>query len=73
MTYFEGHRTLRFTLICRCFEFVKQCFMLNLGARPRFGGQLPSPQCRTAPGMFLLSCHKFHSVMAVYRAGFSVL
>ena len=31
LSYFEGHRWLFFTPICRCFEFVKQCFVSHLG------------------------------------------
>ena len=38
-----------FAPICRCVEFVKQCFMSCLGARFRFGGKCPQPQCITAP------------------------
>jgi len=44
LAYFEGHRTFLFAPICRCFEFVKQCFMSYLGrsrclgAKPMFGG-----------------------------------
>ena len=39
LVYFQGHRRLLFAPIC--FEFVKQCFMSQLEASPRFGEQLP--------------------------------
>jgi len=48
LAYFEGHRTLLFALICRCFEFVKQCFMSH-GGRARFGENCPPSQRRTVP------------------------
>ena len=46
LAYFKSHRILLFapTGICRCFEFVKQCFMSHLGARPRFRPINPHPK-----------------------------
>jgi len=54
LAYFEGLRTLFFAPICWCFEFIKQCSMLHLGARPSLGGNCPLTQRRTAP-----DCRKF--------------
>jgi len=48
LAYFVGHITLLFAPICRCFEFVKQCFMSHLGAR--FGGNCTPPRHKTASG-----------------------
>jgi len=39
--YFEGHRTLLFAPMCRCFEFVKQYLMSQLGSKAEVWGQLP--------------------------------
>ena len=36
-------QTLLFAPICRCFEFVKQCFMSNLEGKAEVWGQLPPP------------------------------
>ena len=48
LAYFEGHKTLLYAPICRCFEFVKQCFMSHL-RQAKVGGNCPLPQRRTAP------------------------
>ena len=51
LAYFEGHRTLLFVPICRCFEFIKQCFMSHLGCKAEvLGRNCPLPQHRTATG-----------------------
>ena len=42
LAYFEGHRTLLFAPICRCFEFVKQCFMSHRES-PDLGGGVNYP------------------------------
>ena len=40
LVYFEVYITLLFAPICRCFGFIKQCFMSHWGwgVRPRYGG-----------------------------------
>ena len=46
LAYFEDHGTLIFAPICRCFEFVKQCFTshLELGGQGRgLGASAPCP------------------------------
>jgi len=49
---FWCHRTLLFAPICRCCEFVRQCFML-FGEQGRgLVGNCPLPQRRTAPAVY---------------------
>ena len=53
LAYFESHKTLPFAPICWCFEFVKQCFMSHLGARPRFGAIVPHPYPNAKPPLLM--------------------
>jgi len=48
---FESHRTLLSAPVCRCFEFVKQCFMSHRGKRPKFKGNWPCPNVK--PPVFI--------------------
>jgi len=45
LEYFEGHRTLLFAPVCRCFKFVKQCFMSQIWGKAEVWGIAP---CRNA-------------------------
>ena len=63
LTYFEGHTTLFFAPICRCFKFVKQYFMSYLGAG---GGWGQLPLCPNVEAPLLIEC--FYTVVTLVTA-----